>query len=178
METPPEITGEMMTPEEVREVRNSQEDLDERVRAVQEAIVGASKAAIEEDHWSRPIVAAIRGGTSDEVDYMYPYYSSDDEKVEAFARINKHVSDTDAYGVVAALPVSWVGPDHWDEDADIAPVDHPDSVPALMVIVRSRAWSEMTVHTFSVDPDGTVEWTDTVGPTEDFEEYLIHDLGS
>lgn len=135
-------------------VTEDREYIDGEARAMQTEVVDLVTEAVERGVPPSPTVFALVGFQRK---LFFPYWKSDLQKVQIFRELDEHLEDASA--TVTAVPGSYVN----REDLSTNEIrNHPERVPALIIVTRTAWAKELFILPYTVADDGTVDWKDPI----------------
>ena len=118
-----------------------------------------AKEQLETEGHFDPVVVLVY--PDDRKEFLYPRYQNEAQRREAFEKVNKHIRDTEALGVVLMME-TWFFP----KDSTGPPKD------SLLLMKRAWGINEYEAWTYQLN-DEEVEWGNHIGPEPKTSDMLI-----
>ena len=117
-----------------------------------------AKEQVETEGFFNPVVVLIYEDKRRE--YLYPRFTSEDQRQEAFEKVNRHISDTGALGAVLLME-TWFYPKNTTGKQDA-------------LFLTKRAWGINEFEAWSFERRGEkIEWLEHMGPRQKGSDMLI-----
>lgn len=144
----------------MEDIRKERELVSSKMDELSEKLMAAGKRAIEEEGELDPVVAVVY--LDGRVEFLYPKFTNQEARVEAFDKVNKFIRDTDGAGVVLLV------------DTIFEPRQGGESLEALLTQKRSIWIKEFHGFVYVRGKDGRFkEWKEEVGPAPILRDNLI-----
>ncbi len=149
----------------LEDIRREQGEIDASAREVANYLTEQARSKVGYGEKVRPIVAALVDG---QTELFFPTWSNDYDRHKVFTDLNTQLDEKPVDATVIAYGATYI-----ERAIDPQEVrDHPESLSAVIVTIRTGSLQEMVIHPYRETEDAVL-WVNPV-IVDSFTNSLIH----